>query len=449
MRPEEQAEGHPEEDLDDEHVVIVGAARPLKRGERAGAIGYRAPSGCRAVPLPPKPETSIGTSGNGSPVVAFNALSIRPRSWGGGVTFALNVLHHLQRTLDDAEIVVFCRRGETRLPEGPNIVPWEMSIAGGTHRIAVETLRLSRALRRCGADVLVSPNESIPFKAPCPVVVVAQNLVYHYENGDAFSGHGIRDRVATRAQRAYYRRRMSNAYRRAARVVPVSEETRRVLAAHSSLDPRSATVVMEGADSLFLPAPSSGLRREHRLLIVSTIAPHKNLELAIELFAEIRRRRPELTLQIAGADSRGFEHVLRRKIAALDVTDAVELVGLLDPVDLAELYERSLLLLQLSTCEAFGLPAVEAMRFGLPVVAARHSSLPEVAAGAAALIDLDDLPGSIDAVDALLGDEDARSVLAERGRARAAELTWEATAGALAAVAVEATGGGFTSRCPS
>jgi glycosyltransferase involved in cell wall biosynthesis len=374
-------------------------------------------------------------------VVAYNALSVRPRVWDGAATFGLNVLHHLQQTLGDVPIVVFCRRGETRLPDGPNIVRKEMLISGGTHRIAVETLRLSRALRRCGADVLVSPNESIPFRAPCPVVVVAQNLAYHGDGDVAFAGHRVHNRIATRAQRAYYRRRMVGAYRRAARVVAVSEETRRVLAAQCSLD-GNATVVLEGADSMFLPAPS-GLTRDSRLLIVSTLAPYKNLERALEIFAELRRLRPELVLQIAGPDWRGFEHVLRRRIEGLGVQESVELVGPLHPADLAELYERSLLLLELSTCEAFGLPAAEAMRYGLPVVAAHRSSLPEVAAGAALLIDPDDVLGSVEALDELLRDEAARASLAERGRLRASQLTWAATAGGLAA-AVEAAAAGWS-----
>jgi glycosyltransferase involved in cell wall biosynthesis len=272
------------------------------------------------------------------------------------------------------------------------------------------------------------------------VVVVAQNLAYHCEGDAGFAGRRLYDRIATRLQRAYYRRRMADAYRRAAKVVTVSEETRRVLSARSGLDAAAAAVVPEGANSMFLPAPSSNLAREPRLLVVSAVAPYKNLERALELFAELRRRHPDLRLQIAGPDWHGFERVIRARIAALGLVESVELAGLLHPVELAALYERSLVLLHLSTCEAFGLPAVEAMRYGLPVVAARRSSLPEVTAGAAFLIDPDDLGESVDAVDGLLRDEQARAALAERGRERAAQLTWAATAGALAAATLEAAG---------
>jgi alpha-1,3-rhamnosyl/mannosyltransferase len=103
-----------------------------------------------------------------------------------------------------------------------------------------------------------------------------------------------------------------------------------------------------------------------------------------------------------------------------------------EPAELARLYARSSLLLHLSECESFGLPLVEAMRFGLPVVAADRSSLPEVAGGAAALANPDDVDAVAATVEAMLADGAAGFI--ERGYARAAELTWRATAEGIAAV---------------
>jgi glycosyltransferase involved in cell wall biosynthesis len=63
------------------------------------------------------------------------------------------------------------------------------------------------------------------------------------------------------------------------------------------------------------------------------------------------------------------------------------------------------------------------MAAGCPVVAARAGALPEVCAGAAVLVD------PLDEADIAAGLEDAiesRDRLRPLGRARAAELTWEA-----------------------
>jgi glycosyltransferase involved in cell wall biosynthesis len=374
----------------------------------------------------------------GAPLVlAYNALSVHPYTWDGGATFALNVLHHLRDALADARIVVFCRREERRIDGSGNVELHPMRISGAPHRIATETLRLPAELRKLGADVFVSPHESIPPRLPCPAVVVAQNLAYHAAGADGFRGERLADRVASRAQRAYYRHRMDGTYPRASRVVAVSHETARLLAERSRLDPARTDVVWEGADSLFLPPPSEGIEREQRILIVSALAPYKNLEQAIGLFAAVQRNRPELKLTIAGPDWRGYRRVVRSTVEDAGLEGAVELAGALHPVGLARLYERSLLLLHLSSCEAFGLPVAEAMRYGLPVVAARRSSLPEVAGDAALYVDPDD-PAAAEALERLVASEEERRALAERGRARAAELTWAATAQGVAAAAVEA-----------
>ena len=122
-------------------------------------------------------------------------------------------------------------------------------------------LWLGLELRQVGADVLVSPHESIPFLPPCPVVVVAQNLVYHRESfGDPFHGRERRERLRSRLQSGYYRRRMGEAYERAAAIVAVSAHTADVLAERAGLDRAKTTVVLNGSDSDFFPAPSVALR---------------------------------------------------------------------------------------------------------------------------------------------------------------------------------------------
>lgn len=80
-----------------------------------------------------------------------------------------------------------------------------------------------------------------------------------------------------------------------------------------------------------------------------------------------------------------------------------------------------------SVYEGFGLPALEAMAAGIPVVAARRGSFPEVCANAAWLVEPDG-PGLAEGIVAALSDGPGTTARVERGRARAAEFTWEACA---------------------
>lgn len=365
-------------------------------------------------------------------IVAYNALSLRPGVVDGAATFTLNVLRYLPQALPEARILVYARAAERRIPSAPNLevvhVPWMLGPVG---RSAFESFALGGALARRRVHVFLSPNESLPLRLSCRLVVVAQNVVYHCAPGaPAFTGITIKDKLLTRIQFAYWRVRMRGAYRRAHIVAVVSEEAKRVLTLRAGLDARRAVVVHEGADSFLLPEHAHG-DRQQRLLVVSALAPYKGIEETLQVFSLLRRRRPEYMLVLVGTGWRGFEKIVHARVAELGLEDAVTVTGGLDGAEVAGLYATSQVLLSFSRCESFGLPLVEAMRYGLPVVAAARSSLPEVTDGAAMLVDPGDLEETARSIERLLDDESARGDLAARGLARAADLSWRRTAAAL------------------
>jgi glycosyltransferase involved in cell wall biosynthesis len=372
-------------------------------------------------------------------VVAINALNIRPGAVDGAITYTINLVRELVALRTDWHLVAFVVPGETRLPPGVDII--EVGAARRiSGRILWESTLLSRELRHRGADVLLAPYESLPLAAPCPTVVVAQNLFYHRPGlAEAFAGGSILQRAATRARIAYYRRRMPAAYKRARAVIAVSAETARVLEAGAGLDPGRTHVIHEGSDSALLPLVPEAAHRDPRILIVGSLMPYKGHELALEAFALARTERPELRLEIVGGAWRGYETSLRTLADRLGLGDSVRFLGAVAPQELAQLYATSLMLLHLSECESFGLPALEAMRFGLPVVAAKRSSLPEVVGEAGILVEPNAAIVATTIVE-LAGSPTRLAELAALGRERAAEKTWRATAEQVARV-LEIVGG--------
>jgi glycosyltransferase involved in cell wall biosynthesis len=87
--------------------------------------------------------------------------------------------------------------------------------------------------------------------------------------------------------------------------------------------------------------------------------------------------------------------------------------------------------------EGFGMPVAEAMAYGLPVVTSRGTATEETAGGAAVLVDAADVESIRDGLTAALDDAPQ---LAARGRARAAELSWDAAADATLAAYREVAG---------
>jgi len=372
------------------------------------------------------------------PLIAFNGLNVRPGVADGAATVTVNLLAHLPEALPEARFVAFLQEGEERVPEHPRLEIMRRPRGGPAQRVSFETLQLPRELRWLGADVLVSPFESIPFRTQCPVVVIAQNLLYHLElSTSVLAGLSRREQLLTLARHAYYSRRMPHVYSRAARVVAVSQAVAKTLERHAGLDPERTRVVLEGSDSLLLPTSPSASTREHALLVVSTLAPYKNLDATLDIFSRLRRDDPGLQLWIAGDDWRGYGRVVARFVRERGLGESVDLLGAVTPQALVDLYAQAQALLLLSECESFGLPALEAMRFGLPVVVADRGALPEVVGDAGVVVDPDDIAGATERVRALLG---APGELAERaalGRERAAVLTWRASADGMARVVRE------------
>jgi glycosyltransferase involved in cell wall biosynthesis len=96
--------------------------------------------------------------------------------------------------------------------------------------------------------------------------------------------------------------------------------------------------------------------------------------------------------------------------------------------DLAALYATATVFAYPSLYEGFGLPILEAMAAGTPVLTSNVSSMPEVAGDAALLCDPTSVDSIADGLRRLLSDAALRAQLAERGRAREAQFTWERTA---------------------
>ena len=100
---------------------------------------------------------------------------------------------------------------------------------------------------------------------------------------------------------------------------------------------------------------------------------------------------------------------------------------------LAALYRLASVFVFPSLYEGFGLPVLEAMQRGLPVACSDRSSLPEVAGGAALLFDPEKTDQISAAMEQLLAGGSEIEGLRDKGRERARQFTWDATARATAA----------------
>jgi alpha-1,3-rhamnosyl/mannosyltransferase len=106
----------------------------------------------------------------------------------------------------------------------------------------------------------------------------------------------------------------------------------------------------------------------------------------------------------------------------------VHLPGRVGVHELEALYRGADAVAYPSLYEGFGLPVLEALAHGRPTLSSSTSSIPEVADGAALLVDPEDEDAIAAGLVRILTDEPLRADLIEKGPARAAAFSWEATA---------------------
>ncbi len=232
---------------------------------------------------------------------------------------------------------------------------------------------------------------------------------------------------------------LSKVFGRADRVLSVSAFNSARLAEHYPAETRDKVAyVPNAADDLFFEPPTPAERAAVRpdlglppgmpyLLSVANFQARKNLPRFVReagRLAEVTRG--ELALVLLGDGDEAGTRAIREAAAAIGGKAVVKLPGYRQGKALRAAYAEATALVFPSTCESFGIPAVEAMAQGTPAALADSTALPEVGGDAGWYFPPDEEGAMSDVLRELLdrGDERARRV--ELGRGIASGYRWDA-----------------------
>lgn len=296
----------------------------------------------------------------------------------------------------------------------------EVETVGRLRGHAWEQIELPRYLRGAGLISLCNAG---------PVLVAGQIVTIHdaapFAVPEAYS----------RAFTCWYRFMTRQLGRRAQRIITVSRFSAGELTHYLGVDPSRIDVIPLGSEHVRAVSAEAdiiarhGLRERPFLLAVGSHSPHKNFSALIRA-AEKFANAPFRFVIVGGADPR----VHGSAPEALTGGHVLH-VGTVTDAELRALYESAAGYIHPAYYEGFGLPPLEAMALGCPVLSSHAASLPEVCADAAQYFDPFDVDDMAAAINRFMVDGARRAALADAGRMRALDFSWDRCAHALLAVA--------------
>ncbi|NNG41182.1 glycosyltransferase family 4 protein [Flexivirga sp. ID2601S] len=285
------------------------------------------------------------------------------------------------------------------------------------------------ARHRRDFDVVLDVQNGVPFWAPLLARRPVVNITHHVHRDQwsvifgprlARLGWFLESRIAP----VVYRR---------SRYVTVSQASRDDLV-ELGIDADRIDIVYSGNDrpAALEQSPVHDRSDTPVLTVLGRLVPHKQVEIAIDIVAELLPAYPQLRLDVIGA---GYWHeALVRYATDRGVLDRIDFHGFVDDDTKHRLLGRSWLLLMPSHKEGWGLTIVEAGLHETPAIAFAHAGGPteSILHGETGLLALNPQQMS-EQVGVLLGDESLRSALGRAARGHALGFDWQRSGRALAA----------------
>jgi glycosyltransferase involved in cell wall biosynthesis len=284
---------------------------------------------------------------------------------------------------------------------------------------------LPRLVAASKADVLFAPAYSGPVRRSAPMVVTIHDVSFA-AHPEWFSwGEGLRRRTLTRMSA-----------RRAAKIITVSDFSKREIARHLGVDPAAIEVIYSGATSLDQrtgrrasgnPSLTGASSREADggvVLYVGSLFNRRHIPALIDGFARVARRHPAARLEIVG-DNRTRPYIdVETLIAGSGAADRIRARAYIPDDILSTLYATASAFAFLSEYEGFGMTPLDALAAGMPIVVLDTEVAREIYGPAAIYVGRPD-PVLIErAIERALFDGAERARLADLAMRQLARYSW-------------------------
>lgn len=225
--------------------------------------------------------------------------------------------------------------------------------------------------------------------------------------------------------------------KRAAKIIAVSEATKRDVIRLFGIDANKIVVIHHGIDSQYKPIEDKkdamnilkkyGISDKY-ILYVGRIQARKNISRLIRAFQLLKQKRTlEHKLVLVGKMVWESKDIFK-EIDKLDIQEDVILTNHASYSDLPYFYNNADVFIYPSLFEGFGLPPLEAMACGTPVIVSNVTAIPEIVGDAALFVDPYDISSIAEGIDRLVSSDNLKKDLIKKGFQRAKQFSWKETA---------------------
>jgi glycosyltransferase involved in cell wall biosynthesis len=276
-------------------------------------------------------------------------------------------------------------------------------------------------LKKAQSDVFLSPDGICSLRTKVPQVLVIHDLAFLHD-ADFLPAQ----------QRWFYRHYTPRFIRKAAKIITVSEFSRKDIVAHYPAAERKIEVVYNGVDVRIKPLEWESREAvkqrfaegKEYFLYIGSIHPRKNLINLLKAFSIFKKRQQtNMKLIIAGRLAWKNESFVQA-LSTFRFRKDVYLAGYLSRSDLISVLGAAYALVNPSLWEGFGMPLVEAMQSGVPVICSDTSVFPEIAGEAACYFNPLQPESIAEQLSHIFKNEEDRARMVDKGLRQATRYNW-------------------------
>jgi len=287
-----------------------------------------------------------------------------------------------------------------------------------------DQVSFSMQAKKARLDLVHKPCFSAPIFYRGKIVLTVHDIIpVFFKGGLSFSSQ------------LYYARWMPYTFKKANKIIAVSESTKRDLIRYLNIPAEQIRVIYEGGsfENMLVGTAEADRNRvrnkydlpEKFLLCVSTLEPKKNLPFLVKCFC-LAKKRFNFSEKLVIVGKTGWDTGrFFEQIKQYDLEKEVILPGYIPDNDLLVLFKMASVFIFPSLYEGFGLPVLDALQLGCPVIVSNTSSMPEIVGASGILINPKKEKEWVKAIGLMTTKKELRRRYIELGIKQGKKFSWQ------------------------